>query len=703
VRLQPVLQAQASECGLACLAMIAAAHGLPQDLASLRRRFPVSLKGATLKQLIAHAAALNFSGRPLRLDLEELGQLKLPCILHWDLKHFVVLVKVTRKSVTILDPGVGERRLTMEEASRSFTGVALELTPNADFEEAKALPKVSLSQLTGKVRGLPAALGLIFCVALVLELFAIVAPLLNQMVVDDAITSYDHDLLTVLALGFGLLLIVQTVLGLARGWMVMMLGQTLNLQWVSNVFAHLMKLPINWFEQRHLGDITSRFGAVGAIQGTLTTSLLESVLDGIMVTAALLMMLLYSPQLTGVVVVAVLAYGLLRWVSYRPFRSAAAERLVLSAREHSHFLESLRAIQPLKLFGREEERRSRWQNLIVDVQNRDVRTAKMNLGFTAANTFIFGLENLVVLWLGARMVMGSQVGAADTFTIGMLFAFISYKGQFTGRVSALINFAVEIKMLGLHAERLADIALTAPEENSAPVLSGLSHLQPSIELRNVSFRYGQGESWVLQDVNLTITPRESLAIVGPSGSGKTTLLKVILGILPPTEGSVFFGGVRIDQLGLMNVRQQFGTVMQEDVLLTGSIADNITFFDTEPRQERMQACAKLAQIHDEIVRMPMGYQTLVGDLGAGLSGGQKQRMLLARALYKQPTILALDEATSHLDIANERAIASALSMMQLTRIVIAHRPETVTLAERVIGVAEGHVREMRKEIAAATP
>jgi ATP-binding cassette subfamily B protein RaxB len=401
----------------------------------------------------------------------------------------------------------------------------------------------------------------------------------------------------------------------------------------------------------------------------------------------------------------VAAYALLRWASYRPLRDAAAERLVVAAKESNHFLESLRAIQPLKLFGHEEERRSRWQNLIVEVQNRDVRTARMNIGFATANSFIFGVENLLVFWLGAKLVMGSQTGGAEAFTIGMLFAFVAYKAQFTGRTSALINYAVELKMLGLHAERLADIALTPPERDTpagALPEHDLAHLSPSLELRDVSFRYGEGEPWVLRHASFKLEAGQSVAVTGPSGAGKTTLLRLMLGLLPPTEGEVLYGGVPVRQLGLANVRRRIGTVMQEDVLLTGGLADNIAFFDTQPDPARVEACARLAQVHDEIVRMPMGYHTLVGDLGTGLSGGQKQRVLLARALYKQPRVLALDEATSHLDLGNERAVTQALAHMRLTRLVIAHRPETIAGAQRVVQVRDGAVVELMQAVPAAS-
>lgn len=565
---------------------------------------------------------------------------------------------------------------------------------------------MSLSALTGKVTGLKRTLLQVGLVAFALELFAIVAPMFQQMVVDEVLTAGDRNLLTVLALGFGLLLIIQTLLGLARSWMVILLGQTLYLQWTGNVFAHLVRLPVSFFEKRHLGDVTSRFSSIQAIQRTLTTAVIEAILDGVMAIAALVMMLIYAPTLAAVTVGAVVLYGLLRWASYGPFRNAAAERLVVAAKENTHFLETLRAMTPLKLFGREDERRARWQNLIVEVQNRDVRTARMSMWFSTANTFLFGAENLLVLWLGAKLIMdGMTNGGASSgagMTIGMLFAFISYKGQFSGRVSALINYAVDLKMLGLHAERLADICLEPPEKDEVPA-NDLAHLAPSIELRGVSFRYSDGEPWILKDANLKIEPGESVAVVGASGAGKTTLLKIALGLLQPTEGEVLYGGQPTRHLGIANFRRQIGTVMQDDVLLTGSLADNIAFFDVQMDPARIEACARMAQLHDDICRMPMGYQTLVGDLGSGLSGGQKQRLLLARALYKQPRVLALDEATSHLDLGNERAVTSAVSHLALTRLIVAHRPETIAGAQRVVQVAAGQVLEVARVISPAHP
>ena len=667
--------------------MIANAHGQHWQLMDLRHKFPQSLKGANLKQLIDHSLVLGFNARPVRLELEELSQLRLPCILHWDLNHFVVLQKISRSKITLLDPALGVRLVSRSEISQHFTGIALELTPQPDFKTIPAPKAFPLSMLTGKLQGFGKSALQILALALVLELFAILMPMFNQVVVDDVLSSGDHELLSVLAIGFAIILLIQSALSYARSWWVMVLSQSVSVQWLGNVFVHLVKLPADWFAKRHLGDISSRFNAVHDIQKTLTQTAIESLLDGLMAIAALVMMFIYSPTLTWVVVSACALYALVRWVSYSPFRHAASERLVLSGQEQSHFIETLRAMTPLKLFARENERRARWQSLMVEVMNRDFQTAKLNMGFNVARTLIFGLENLCVFWLGAKIILPSQAHnqSASVFTVGMLLAFISYKIQFTGRVSALINQGIELKMLNLHRDRLADIVLTPPEQDTPQgnlPFHDLSHLSASLELRKVSFRYSEGEPWLLYNMDLCIQAGEHVAISGASGCGKTTLLKILLGLLIPTHGMVLYGGVSVIQLGMSNVRRKIGVVMQEDALLTGSIADNIAFFDLSPDLLRIEACAQLAQIHTEIARMPMGYQTLIGELGSGLSGGQKQRILLARALYAQPSVLALDEATSHLDMQNESAVSNTLSQLKLTRIVIAHRPETIARADR---------------------
>jgi ATP-binding cassette subfamily B protein RaxB len=616
--------------------------------------------------------------------------------LHWNLNHFVVLKKISKNwqgkvTLVLLDPAVGERRVSLDEASQHFTGVALEVMPSATFKPKDERKKIAIRDLTGHIVGLRRALVQVMLLALALEIFAIASPLFNQFVIDEVIVSGDRELLTVLVFGFGLLMVTQTAIGLARSWFLMRWSMDIGYQWSGRVFAHLIRLPVSFFEKRHLGDVVSRFGSIGAIQGTLTSLFVESALDGLMALLALGMMLLYSVKLTMLVLVGVILYSALRWISYQPFREASQERLVLSAKESSHFLETLRAITPLKLYGREEERRARWQNLKMDVQNRDIKTQKMSILFKVSNTAIFGVQGLALFYIGAGLVM------QNALSVGMLMAFSSYAGTFSGRIFSLIDLFVNLKMLSLHSERLADIVLEETEQD-APIETDITRLKTDITLKNLKFRYAEGEPWVLNGINLTIPAGQSIALVGPSGCGKTTLCKIILGLLKPTEGEVLLDNIPIKQIGLNAYRQLVGTVMQDDVLLAGSVLDNISFFDAHTDATRVAHCARQAAVHEEITAMPMGYQTLVGDMGSSLSGGQKQRVLLARALYKRPKILALDEATSHLDIANEHKVNQALGQLQLTRIMVAHRPETINAAGRVVELRDGQAVEVRAAV-----
>jgi ATP-binding cassette subfamily B protein RaxB len=333
-------------------------------------------------------------------------------------------------------------------------------------------------------------------------------------------------------------------------------------------------------------------------------------------------------------------------------------------------------------------------NRVVDAMNAGIATRKLELLFSVLHRLVFGLERVAVVWVGALMVMDQR------FSVGMLFAFLAFKEQFAQRVSALIDKGVELRMLRLQGERLADIVLAAPED-AGPPRRGDREVDGRIELRGASFRYADNEADVLQGVNLVIEPGESVAIVGPSGGGKTTLLKLILGIHSPQSGEVRIGGVPLEQLGLAPWRAVVGTVMQDDALLTGSVIDNISFFDAVPDVDWAVECARLAAVHDEIEDMPMGYHTLIGEMGGSLSGGQKQRLLLARALYKRPRVLLLDEATSALDVERERVVNTNIRKLELTRVIVAHRPETVASAGRVVVLNDGRVTQDLRSVPGA--
>ncbi|MGS0540007.1 peptidase domain-containing ABC transporter [Xanthomonas oryzae pv. oryzicola] len=682
--MKAIVQAEASECGLASLAMVASAHGMQLGLPELRRRFHLSLKGIRLNQLIEIAQTLGLSTRPLRLEMEHLGQVALPCILHWDLNHFVVLAKVGKSKATILDPAIGERRLSLSEVSRHFTGVALELTPTAEFKQHKAAPSISARQLTGPIRGLWSALSHILLLSMALQVFVILAPFYTQWVVDQVLVSADRDLLVVLGLGFGLALLLQVGIGLLRGWSVVSLSSRLGLQWMGNVFAHLLKLPLDFFEKRHLGDVTSRMSSVQTIQHTLTTSFVEAMIDGVMAMVTLVLMLVYSWKLALVTLLAVALYLGIRAIAYRPMRDRTEQQLVAAAKQQTHLLESLRGMQSLKVAGEESVRRSTYENLLNDTVNQDVKLARMYVGFNTASQLVFGLERIAVIWIGARLALD------NVFSVGMLVAYLAYKDQFATRVSGLIDKWIEFRMLRLHGERLADIVLNPPEQHHA-LPHALPPGEPRIEVEGLSFRYADGEPWVVKDCCFTIAPGESVAIIGGSGCGKTTLVKLLLGLLTPSAGTIRIGGHDLHKLGPRNVRAMIGVVMQDDQLFAGSIADNIGFFDTDFDMERIEAAAQLAAVHEDIAAMPMGYHSLIGDMGSSLSGGQKQRIILARALYRQPKLLFLDEATSHLDVTRERLVNEAVKHLQLTKVIVAHRPETIASADRILVMEHGRI------------
>lgn len=684
-KLPVVLQAEAAECGLACIAMITEFHGFHTDLRLLRQKFPISLKGATLAHLIKITRRLGLSSRALRVDLNDLTKIRVPCVMHWEFNHFVVLQSVSTRSITIHDPARGIREIKFDEASKSFTGVLLELWPSVEFATNAPMPQLELRKLMGRISGLNSSLFQICTLAFVLEVFSVLTPLMTQWVVDNVFTSSDRELLITLAIAFSVLLVVQQCVSAVQSWCIMHLSTTLSLQWKTRVFEHLVRLPIQFFEKRHVGDVVSRFGSIDSIHQTLTTAFLAAVLDGVMTLITLSMMMIYSPPLASIAILAMLLYGTGRWATYAPFKAASHEIIVKSAKTQTHFLETVRGIKPIRLFQREAERRAAWIFLLVDQVNANLRSQKMQLVYKQVNGILFGTENIAILFFGANMVINGNL------SVGMLMAFIAYKSQFNSRIGNLIDNFFSLKLLRLQGERLADIVLHPIEEGTDQEEFTPRIFRGSIEARGVQFRYAHGEPTILAGVDFQIAPGECVAIIGSTGCGKSTLLNILLGILKPTRGEVCIDGTDISSIGTDALRRAIGTVMQDDSLFAGSISDNICFFEQTPDRERIISAAATAGVHSEISSMPMGYNTLVGDMGNALSGGQRQRILLARALYKKPAMLFLDEATCHLNTEKETEILTAIKAMKITRLMIAHRPETIAAADKVILLANGRV------------
>jgi len=679
-RLPIIQQTEAAECGLASLAMISSYHGRRIDLNTLRRRHPVSLKGATLRALIQVASQMHFVCRPVRFELGHLRRLHMPTIVHWDMNHFVVLKSVTRRGILVHDPASGKRFFPIAEASKHLTGVALELSPSEGFRPKDERARLPFSTFWTQLRGSRHALVQIFILSAVLEIFVIASPFYLQLTIDEVIARGDADLLFVLALGFGLLAAIKVGSTAIRTLIILVVQNVLHFEIGARLFHHLVRLPIAYFEKRHIGDILSRFNSIEPIRSALAEGMIAATIDGLMALATLAMIFVYSTQLALVVLAAFVLYAVVRLGLYRLLRERSLATIEAKAHENSTFIETLRAIQSLKIFNREGDRETQWLNRYGDVVSANVRLGRAKIAFATINDALFGLENVVTIYLAARLAL------SNSLTIGMIFAFMSYKQHFTEKAVQLVEKALDFRILELHLERLADIALSPLERGHDQVLAYMRQIRGRIELRNVFFRYAETEPFVLEDINFIIEPGEFVAVMGPSGAGKTTLIKIMLGLLEPTRGEVLIDGVPLSTIGPRAYREHVGAVMQEDQLLSGSVADNICFFDPSFDQDRMIQCTQLAGIHEEIMAMPMSYNSLIGDMGSSLSGGQKQRVLLARALYRLPRILFLDEGTAHLDVENEIKINDALKRLQMTRISVAHRPEISSGANRMLRI-----------------
>lgn len=683
-RLPIVRQAEAAECGLASITMIAGFYGCDVDLATMRRRFGLSMKGVTLRTLIDVAAGLGFSSRPVRCDPEEIANLRHPAILHWGTNHFVVLERVTRRGIIIHDPAIGRVAVSPAALSRMFTGVALELTPNATFQRTRERNPLKLGGLFTLEGGVATALLQTITLSLVVEALLIASPFYLQFVIDDAVLKGDQSVLQVLAIAFGLLTIFRVGAAFLRGLTTQFVANVLAFDMKGRIFHHMIRLPLEWFQKRQIGDIQSRFWAVRSIQSFVSQGALTGILDGILGFVVLVLMFMYSPVLLSIVFSSILVYALIKLASFQITKRFAADTILTDAREQTRFLETLRAAQTIKAAGSETIRESQYRNASAASINAQIRSGNVGLGTMAADQVLNGLTDVLVIFVGANSVIAGHL------TVGMLTAFLAYKGQFVARFTNLVEQLFSWRLLDLQLERLADIVLT-PKENRIDSGGHEAPLEGNIVCRDLSFRYAYGEALVLQNFSMSITSGECVAIVGASGCGKSTLAKLITGLYEASGGEVLIDGRPLKHWNNRSLRSQISYVSQEDQLLAGSIAENIAFFAEKIDLVRVRECARAAFVDDEILAMPMGYESLVGDMGSSLSGGQKQRIIIARALYRSPRILVMDEATAHLDVANERDISRALAELTITRIVIAHRPETIAASDRVISLDKKEV------------
>ncbi|EPW9551431.1 peptidase domain-containing ABC transporter, partial [Acinetobacter baumannii] len=582
---------------------------------------------------------------------------------------------------------LGKRFYSIDEFSDIFTGIALEIWPNSKFEKNEKKEIFNFFHLLHDLKSLLSSFSYILILAVVLEILGLVSPLYMQFVLDNVIPEGDRQLLLTLTIAFFMLMIFNIIITTTQTLIGMFVSSTLNVQWKSNVLNHLVNIPNEYFFKRHLGDIISRFNSIDPIQSTLTSTFIITLLNACLAIFTLCLMFYFSAQLALITLIAMVLYLLLKIITYLPLRSLAEKGIILGASQNSYLMETIRGIRAIKQYNKQDERSNNWLSLFVNQTNNSLSSQKLSVIISIINKFIFGVENLLIIWFGANLVIDK------TFTIGFLTAFIAYKTQFSIRFSSLIDSYFQIKMLSLHGERLSDIVLTDQEDVTAFELTPnvKQEIKGQIKAENISFKYGDFEAEIIQGLNLTIEAGQSIALTGPSGCGKTTFLNLLNASLKPTSGEIFLDNIPFSQLGTKNLRSLIACVDQNDTLFAGNIIENISFFDSNVKLEWVERCAEMAGIHNEIIKMPMGYWSLVGDMGSSLSGGQKQRILIARALYQKPKILFMDEATSHLDIRKEKEINQMISDLKITRVIIAHRKETIMSADRVISLKEGKI------------
>ena len=680
MRIPVVLQADNAECGLACLSMVAGYYGHRETLREYRSRFRVSQRGTTLASLRNYAEQLGFQSRAVRAELDELPQLRLPAILHWEFNHFVVLLSVGRRWVKIADPAVGVRRVPVHLVTERFTGVALELSPTATLTPRKAVEAVGLRTFLPAFRGLANSLAGVFVMTLALQVFALALPLNVQFTIDQGVREGDWNLVAALALGFGLIGLASAATQWLRTLLVQYVANTLSFRMVASLGHHLLRLPDSWFVARHTGDVMSRFASTEPIRRFLMTGAFAMLVDLAMVLGALGILLAYSWDLTLVLCAFLIMVAGIRLGSFGWLRELTRETIAAGAREDTSFIENVERQRAIKLLGAEGYREDVWGERYVAEINAQTRLARFRAHVLFATGTVGAVQSVVVLMLGAGKVINGA------FTLGMLFAFSSYAGMFTLRLQSLIDSLVNLRMLRLHRERIADIAVEEREPSTYG--SGIDQaLAGRVEVQGVRFAYGDDSPNILEDFDLTVDSGEFVAIEGASGCGKSTLIKLLCRLLVPKAGKILVDEMDLANLNTQDYRRKLGVVMQDDDLFSGNLIENIAIDTENVDFERAEAAARLACIHDEIQDLPMQYLTLVGHMGSTLSGGQRQRVMVARAVYRHPGIVLLDEGTAHLNDELQGRVLTNLRATGATIIAATHDERVLTRADRRVLLA----------------
>jgi len=675
------------ECGAACLAMILSYYGRKTSVSEIREQCGIGRDGLSALSIVRSARSYGMRVRAISLQDNDLRFVRLPAIIHWEFNHFMVLERWSSKYVVVIDPAYGRRRITAQDFDNGFTGIVITFEPGVHFDRHLLAQPISLWRyVAGYIRQAPAAVLQVLIATLLLQLFGLGLPLLTKVVVDQVLPFKLESILAILGLGMLLLLLSQLVTTLLRASLLVYLQAKIDSQMMVGFFEHLLTLPYRFFQERSSGDLMARLNSNIVIRDTLSNQLISTALDSCFVIVYLLLLFSLSP-LFGLLVFALgLLQGILLLSTQRLSRNLASRELAAQGKSQGYVSEALSGIATIKSAGAEDRALNHWLNLYFNQLNISLRYNYLSSLLDTVMTTLRIFAPLVLLWFGTLQVLNGML------SVGTMLALNTLAAAFLTPLASLVGSGQKIQLVQAHLERIADVMEARPEQDEQavqrpPKLSG------NIQLSHVSFRYDPHAPIVLHDINLSITSGQKVAIVGRTGSGKSTLGKLLLGLYIPTEGDIFYDDMPLCGLNYQEVRRQFGVVIQDGSIFSGSVRDNIALNNPAMDMEQIIQAAQIAAIHDDIRQMPMGYGTIVAEGGSAFSGGQRQRLAIARAVAHHPSILLLDEATSHLDVLTEQLVEQHIRELACTQIIIAHRLSTIRNADVILVLDQGTIVE----------
>jgi ATP-binding cassette subfamily B protein len=676
-----VPQIEVTECGAACVTMVLAYHGHHAPLSELRQACGVSRSGADALALVRAARRYGLAANGLKVEMDQIGQLALPAILHWDFEHFIVLERLKRKRAILVDPASGRRAISLEEMGRHFTGIALALQPSPSLRPRKRV-RPSLAKYREIFRSSLPNLAQILLASIGLQIVGLIFPVATQILLDSVIVPQQRAWLYGLCFGLAAAVLTKALLTLVRSFVVQGLRNLLDFTLMTRFLDHLLHLPLGFFLQREAGDLVQRVHSNTTVQNLLSSQSISALLDGFLLLGYAALMLAFDLKL-GLLII---AFGLVRVAMLLAFRErsqlAMASELTAGGREFGALLEALSGLETTKASGAESRMVQRWAHRMTAKVNSSLERRRLTMVASHTTVLLQGLGTALVFFVGGEQVI------AQKMTIGTFASFLALQNLFLSPLESLLQTVGQLQYLGNHLERLDDV-LTTPTEPSGSADPG--RLRGAIELNDVNFSYSPTEPPTLQDISVRIRAGEKVAIVGPSGAGKSTLARLLLGMHLPSSGTIAFDGRDLCKLQLQKVRDQMGVVLQDTFLFDDTVRANLSLKDEELPLERLHAAAELACVREVIDAMPDGFASRLGDNGNVLSGGQRQRLNLARALARDPAVLLLDEATSSLDLETERRVHANLASLGCTRILIAHRLATVQDADRILVLHGGRI------------